>query len=346
MKTKRFALIGTGFWSRYQLAGWQELEGVECVALCNRTKAKAEALAAEFGVPAVYDNAEEMLRKEDLDFIDIVTNVETHEDYAKLGAQHGVGVISQKPMAPDLAGARRMIAACAEAGVPFMVHENWRWQTALRAFKEVVWSGAIGDPWRARIEYNSSFDVFTNQPFLKELEQFILTDIGTHILDAARCLFGEAETLYARGHRVHRDIRGEDAVSVLMGMQNGMTVSAEMSYASRWEGERFPQTFVFVEGEDASAELSFDYWITVTTKEGVRRTRHAPPWYAWADARYDCIHSAIVSCNADLLAAMRGEKEAETSGRDNYETLRLVFGAYESIATGNVLRMKTFAPLS
>jgi predicted dehydrogenase len=60
--TLRFALIGTGFWSHYQLSGWRELEDVECVALCNRTLAKAEVLAAEFSVPAVYDDPEEMLR--------------------------------------------------------------------------------------------------------------------------------------------------------------------------------------------------------------------------------------------------------------------------------------------
>ena len=45
---------------------------------------------------------------------------------------------------------------------------------------------------RARVTYSNSFPVFDNQPFLKELEQFILTDIGTHILDTARMLFGEA----------------------------------------------------------------------------------------------------------------------------------------------------------
>jgi predicted dehydrogenase len=44
--------MGTGFWSRFQLAGWQELDGVECVALYNRTRAKAEALACQYGVPA------------------------------------------------------------------------------------------------------------------------------------------------------------------------------------------------------------------------------------------------------------------------------------------------------
>jgi D-apiose dehydrogenase len=65
MNTLRFAILGTGFWSRYQLAGWRELEGVACVAVFNRTKAKAEAVAAEFGVPPVYDDAERLLGTEE-----------------------------------------------------------------------------------------------------------------------------------------------------------------------------------------------------------------------------------------------------------------------------------------
>jgi hypothetical protein len=42
MKTMRFPIFGTGFWSRYQLAAWRELEDAECVALFNRTKSNVQ----------------------------------------------------------------------------------------------------------------------------------------------------------------------------------------------------------------------------------------------------------------------------------------------------------------
>ena len=58
MRPLRFAIAGTGFWARYQLAAWRELVGVECIAVFKRTRSKAEVLAQEFGVPAVYDDAE------------------------------------------------------------------------------------------------------------------------------------------------------------------------------------------------------------------------------------------------------------------------------------------------
>ena len=55
---KKFAILGCGFWSQFQLGAWKEIEGTECVALYNRTKSKAEEVARRFGVPRVYDDAE------------------------------------------------------------------------------------------------------------------------------------------------------------------------------------------------------------------------------------------------------------------------------------------------
>src|SRR5207302_11419488 len=111
-----------------------------------------------------------------------------------------------KPLAPSLAEAERMVAACDEAGVPLLVHENWRWQTPIRQLKRVLAEGRIGTPFRARIDFLSGFSVFANQPFLAALDRFILTDIGSHILDVARFLFGEVRRLYCQTQRVHRDI--------------------------------------------------------------------------------------------------------------------------------------------
>src|SRR5687767_14939505 len=78
MRELRFAIIGTGFWARYQLAAWGEVQGARCVALSNRTRSKAEALGREFGISAIYESAEEMFAREKLDFVDIITDVGTH----------------------------------------------------------------------------------------------------------------------------------------------------------------------------------------------------------------------------------------------------------------------------
>src|SRR5438132_98617 len=140
MKSKalRFAIFGAGFWSRYQLAAWQELKGAHCVAVYNRTRPKAEKLAHQFRVPAIYDNPRELLDREKLDFIDVITDVDTHSQFVQLAARCRVAVICQKPMAPTLEDAERMVAVCRQARVPFFIHENWRWQTPIRALKRVI----------------------------------------------------------------------------------------------------------------------------------------------------------------------------------------------------------------
>ncbi len=340
MAEKRFALFGAGFWSQYQLAAWQEVAGAHCAAIYNRTRSRGEALAARFGVPAVYDDAERLLAGERLDFVDIVTAVETHAPLVRLAAAHGLPVICQKPLATSLAEAEGLVGCCRDAGVPLLVHENWRWQAPIRAFSAALRGGRIGQPFRARMLYNSSFPVFDNQPFLKELDQFILTDMGTHILDVARFLFGEADSLYCQTRRVRADIRGEDVATVMMRMGGGMTVTAEISYASRTEHERFPEVYIHVEGSEGALELAPDYWVRETTAAGTVSRRYPPPYYPWADPRYALIHSSIVACHANLLAGLDRSRGGggETTGDDNLATLRLVFGAYESAATDRVVQ--------
>jgi predicted dehydrogenase len=268
MKNLRFAILGTGFWARFQLAAWRELEGAVCVALCNRTRSKAESLAREFDVPSVYHDAEAMFENESLDFVDIITDVHSHAGFVELAAQRGLPVICQKPMAPDLAAARRMVEACERARVPLLIHENWRWQAPIRAFHRVLRSGRLGRIIRGRIDYANSFPVFDNQPFLKDLDQFILTDIGTHLLDVARFLWGEASELYCQTRRIHDDIRGEDVATVMMRMGDDVTVICNMSYASKWEFDRFPETFLYVEGSKGGASLGAHGVLKVFTEQG------------------------------------------------------------------------------
>ena len=340
MSNLRFAVIGAGFWSNFQLAAWHELEGVECVAVCDRVRAKAEALAQRFGVPSVYDDAPTMLKNERLDFVDVITSPETHEQFVHMAAAHGRAVICQKPMALTLAAAEGMVAVCHQAGVPFFVHENFRWQAPMRRVKQILDEGQIGRPFRARFDMVSGFPVFVNQPSLSELEQFIITDVGSHTLDLARFFFGEASSLYCQTQRVHSNIKGEDIASIMLRMQTGATVQINMGFAENYfEREAFPQTLLFVEGTLGTLELAADYWVRVTTHDGTFARRIAPTRYAWADPAYEIAHSSVVPCNTDILASLRGEKPAETTGDDNLKTVRLVFAAYESAARDEVIKI-------
>ncbi|HTE33151.1 MAG TPA: Gfo/Idh/MocA family oxidoreductase [Chryseolinea sp.] len=332
----RFAVIGTGFWSNFQIPAWKEFPGTELVAVYNRTRPRAEEIARKFDVPAVYSNVEEMLDKEKPDFVDIITDVDTHPHFTKLAAARGVNVICQKPMAPSLAEAESMLEYCEERRVKLFVHENFRWQAPIRTLKKLLGSDTIGEPFKARVTFCSAFPVFENQPFLANLEQFILTDVGSHVLDICRFLFGEVNSLYCTTQRVNTGIRGEDVANVLMQMKSGLSCYAEMSYASILEKETFPQTLILVEGSKGSIQLAHDFEIRVTTKSGTAKENVSPTQYSWADPAYALVHSSIVDCNRNILEGLLSGS-AENTGADNLRTIQLVYACYDSAAKGRAV---------
>ena len=338
----RFAVIGTGFWANYQIPAWLELEGVELVALYNRTKSKADILAHKFNVPAVYDNIEKLIENEKLDFVDIITDVDTHATLTERAAKKGIAVICQKPMAPKLSVAKQMVEVCHQHNVPLLIHENFRWQSPIRKLKELLNSGKIGKVFKARVTFCSGFPVFENQPFLAELDEFILTDIGSHTLDICRFLFGEVDTLLCQTHAVNPKIKGEDVANVFMKMRSGISCYAEMSYASILEYESFPQTFVLIEGEQGSIHLTQNFEIRLTMRAGTEVLTVQPKMYSWVDPAYAAVHSSIVACNRDLLNQLQGKANAETTGTDNFETVRLVHAAYASAKSNQLIHMKAF----
>lgn len=341
MKPLHFAIFGAGFWARAQLAAWREVGGVECVAIYNRSRDKAEAFARDLGVSVVYDDAENLLREVKPDFVDNITEIGGHKPLSLLCAEHRIPCIVQKPMAASLKDARQMVAAFARSRTPFFVHENWRWQTPMRVLIDTLRSGVIGTPFRARLSFISGFDVWANQPALRDLQQFILTDLGVHLLDTARACFGEASSVYCQLHRTLAPaVKGDNVATLLLAMGEAKTsVVMEIAYATTpLERECFPQTLVFVEGPLGSIEVTADYWLRVTTKKGTHSRRHAPPRFAWADPSYDLSQSSMVPCHRDLLAALRGERIAETTGADNLKTMELVFAAYESARRDAVVK--------
>jgi predicted dehydrogenase len=308
------------------------------VALYNRTVSKAEKMASGFGIPAVYGDPEELLSREKLDFVDVITDPWTHSKFVHMVAAHKLPVICQKPMAPTLAEAEKMVKTCREAGVPYLIHENWRWQTPIRELKKLLDSGAIGTAFRARMTCVSGFPVFSYEPWLKDWPEYILFDMGPHLLDTARFLFGEAESLYCQTDRIHADIKGEDVATVMLRMGGRTTVTVELGYAENYlEHEALCETPIFVEGDKGSVELGFDFWLRVTTKSGTLARRCPPPRYSWALPDYLVCQASIVPCNVNLLQALRGDGPAETTGEDNLKTVKLVFAAYDSARSGKAV---------
>ncbi len=333
----RIGIIGCGFWAGYQVAAWQEADPGLQFAFCDRTAEAAQSLAERFGPAPCYDDAEAMLNEEALNAVDIISSPDTHAALTELVAARGLPVICQKPLAPDFESAQRMVRICKAAKVPLYVHENFRWQQPIRHLKKLLDSDAIGTPFRARLYFNSAFPVFDNQPFLAQLERMMLADVGVHLLDVSRFLFGEVTRLFCRTQRVNPGIKGEDVATLLLETAGGMTVTVEMSYASVVDYECFPQTLVEVEGDRGSVRLGPDFRFVITTPAGQRTEQLTLPTYDWVHPQYAVVQSSMVEIHRHFLAGLRDRRPVETSGADNLKTLRLVEAAYDSAERGEVV---------
>jgi D-apiose dehydrogenase len=333
VKTRKGALIGCGFFSKNHLHAWQQLEGVEIVALCDANAQRLQEASTEFGIAKVYASAEDLFANESLDFVDIATTAASHRALVEMAARHGVPCICQKPFANTLDDAVAMVQACRQAGVPLMVHENFRWQSSIQAVRKALDEGHIGQPFWGRVSFRSAYDVFSGQPYLATEDRFILQDLGIHIIDIARFLFGEVDTLSASTTRINPKIRGEDVATLLMKHHSGLTSVVDCSYATANPQELFPQTLIEIDGALGTLRLRADYQLTIHVKGGATQALEcAPPLHSWAQRPWHNIQDSVLNIQAHWLQCLADGREPQTSGADNLKTLVLVEKAYESAA--------------
>jgi predicted dehydrogenase len=330
MSEFRGGLIGCGFFSVNHLHGWRGVEGASIVALCDRDAARLAIVGDQFDIARRYADAEEMLAKEKLDFVDIATTVPSHRSLVEMAARRRIAVICQKPFASSMADADAMVAACQSADVPLMVHENFRWQSAIQTVGATVRSGEIGAPFWGRVSFRSAYDVFTGQPYLAKGERFIIEDLGIHILDIARYLFGDVASVTARTRRVNPTIAGEDVATVLIDHESGVTSVVDCSYATRFAAEPFPETLIEIDGSEGSIRLNQGYELVVVDKRSVHRRDVSPPLLHWASRPWHNIQESVQTIQQHWVHCLRRREEPATSGRDNVKTLALVEAAYES----------------
>jgi len=339
MSTLRGGLIGCGFFAVNHMHGWRDADGAEIVAICDRDPQRLAAVGDQFGIAARYADAAEMMTRERLDFVDIATTVNSHRALVELAASHGLATICQKPFAPTLADARAMVDACHAAGVPLMIHENFRWQSPIQAVKAVLDAGEIGQPFFGRISFRSGYDVFSGQPYLAEGKRFIIEDLGIHILDIARFLFGDVETLTTRTRRINPAIQGEDVATMLLDHGSGVTSIVDCSYATKLATEPFPETLVEIDGTDGTLRLSQGYRLVVTGRSGKSERDIAPPLLPWASRPWHNIQESVAAIQQHWVDSLRSGNETSTSGDDNLKTFALVEAAYAGAASGQPVRM-------
>jgi predicted dehydrogenase len=340
-KPLRGALIGCGFFALNQLRAWQDLNGVEIVALCDSNPERLAAFAEHQPDAAKFTDAQAMLDELQLDFVDIATPTFAHKPLVLMAAKAGVQVICQKPFAETLDDARLMIQACADRGVSLTVHENFRWQAAVRAAVEQLRLGVIGQPFFGRISFRSGFDVYRLQPYLAKTPRFIIEDLGVHVLDIARALFGDVSRLTCETRRVNPAIKGEDVATVLLAHDSGVTSVVDFSYATRLQKDPFPQTLLEIDGASGSLRLLADFRLELHDADGQMKIIDAAPTSpSWGEAPWYPIQQSVFRLQREWLDNRRAGRASETSGADNFNTQALVEAAYESASLGMTVQPK------
>ncbi len=187
----RIGLIGAGgiaaaHLDAYRAAGW------EVAAICNRTRARAEARAAEFAPQArVTDRWEEVLADPSIDVVDITPHPADRLPILEAAIRAGKHVLSQKPFVTDLAEGARLVALARERGVKLAVNQNGRWAPHMAWMRAAVRAGLVGEVASLHCAVHWNHGWVAGTPF-DRIPDLILYDFGIHWFDFAASILGDA----------------------------------------------------------------------------------------------------------------------------------------------------------
>ncbi|MEX2531795.1 MAG: Gfo/Idh/MocA family oxidoreductase [Gemmatimonadota bacterium] len=328
----RVGLAGAGWVTGHHLDAWGGLAGrATVVAIADPVRTAAEARAARYGIPAVFESVEEMLQETRLDALDVATPRETHVAICRMAAEQGLAILCQKPLAPTLREAEALVAELPESA-RLMVHENWRFRPHYRRMGEWIRAGRIG------VVRGASLGVFTSgllpdatgelpalvrQPMLAGLERMLLMEVMIHHVDTLRFLLGPLTLDGSSLGKGCAEIRGEDRATLFMSTAKGAPVTLAGDFMAHGHP---PQQMDRLEILGAAGAI-------VLEEDGLTLHGGSRPEVMTLDlaADYAASYRATIAHFLDRLAD--GES-FETAPADNLETLRIVEEAYRRAGRG------------
>ena len=219
----RVACLGAGYFSQFHFDAWERIEEVEVVGIADRNIDRARLSRH----PAFIE-LEQMLEATSPDLLDIITPPGTHLDAIKAALDHGVkAIICQKPFCASLAEARTAVSLATKAGVPLIVHENFRFQPWYREMARSLAAGEIGDvhqlTFRLRTGDGQGPDAYlSRQPYFQKMERFLVHETAVHWIDTFRFLLGDIRAVYADLRKMNPVIAGEDAGYIIFDFDHGV----------------------------------------------------------------------------------------------------------------------------
>jgi predicted dehydrogenase len=146
MRKLRIGVIGAGRWAGMaHLPGFARSPLAETVVLCDLDRDLAERRAAEFGIPEVSTNAAEVMARDDIDVIDIVTR-DDHQPLVFAALAAGKHCLVEKPVCHDYRDVQRAAAIAAESRLRTKVGLTFRYAPAVMYMFDLIRDGFVGRP--------------------------------------------------------------------------------------------------------------------------------------------------------------------------------------------------------
>ena len=190
-RTVGIGIVGAGFARTTQIPGFLNCRGARIVSIASRHREHAAAVAQEFGIEHVSNDWKELVARDDIDLVSVVTPPATHMEIALAAIESGKAVLCEKPMAMDAAEARRMTDRAREAGVMALIDHELRFLSSRRKMRAMLHSGAIGTVRHCNYVFRSDYrgplgtwDWWSDEA----MGGGTLGAIGSHAIDSFRWL--------------------------------------------------------------------------------------------------------------------------------------------------------------
>ena len=228
MKKLRVAVIGCGRISVMHLVPASVLEEAELVACCDIKAERANAAAEKFGITA-YTDYKEMIAQENLDAVHICLPHYLHTKVACYAFEHGVNVISEKPMDVDYASAENAVKLAKEKDVLYGVIFQCRYNNSAQLVKKAVTEGKLGKIISARstLTWSRSDDYYSLSDWKGTWDKEgggVIIDQAIHSIDLVNWIIDSdvADISVEMANRGHQKVFVEDSAEGLITYKNGV----------------------------------------------------------------------------------------------------------------------------
>lgn len=243
-------VIGLGY-GRAHVPAFQA-SGCRVVAVCQRDRVAAEAVAARYGVPGVFERWEDLLERARPQIVVIATPTWLHHPIALRALAAGAHVLCEKPLALTAAEAQAMTEAAARAGRVAMTSFNWRFPAAMQELASRVRAGALGRVLHVIGRWQGGRMADEKEPASWRADRAqaghgVMADQGVHVVDQVRMLFGEFARVAAHAGIAYpsrsapgatRPADAEDYCAVIAELESGVQVSFTATRVARGANEQ------------------------------------------------------------------------------------------------------------